>query len=93
MIMKSRNLIQNFVYITINEYIKQISARKSNSFNSDNKSILIVRLDAIGDYILFRNYLEIIKNTFKNYRVILAGNITWKNIAEELDREFVDEFI
>ncbi len=58
-----------------------------------NKAILITRLDAIGDYILFRNFLEILRKEYKDYHITLVGNISWKEIAEEFDKKFIDSFI
>lgn len=62
---------------------------------SQREGLLLVRLDAIGDYILFRNFIEILsKNaTFGNQKLTLVGNSRWKAIAENLDAPFVDEFI
>ncbi len=59
------------------------------------KTILLVRLDSIGDYILFRNFLEIFKNhnKYKDYSITLVGNIIWKDLAEYLDSEFINNFI
>jgi len=58
-------------------------------------SLLIVRLDAIGDYVLFRNFIRILKEStkYKNYKITLCGNIVWKEIAENLDKDVVDNFI
>ncbi|MGC8735038.1 MAG: glycosyltransferase family 9 protein, partial [bacterium] len=69
-----------------------ISKKKPSQFN---KNILLVRLDAIGDYILFRNFIEVLKNSekYKGYKITLVGNIAWKEIAEFLDKNFVEEFI
>ena len=59
------------------------------------KSILLIRLDAIGDYILFRNFIEIIRKSdkYKYCKITLLGNEVWKEIAEKLDGEFIDNFI
>jgi ADP-heptose:LPS heptosyltransferase len=59
------------------------------------RSLLLIRLDAIGDYILFRNYLEVIHNSkrFKDYKITLCGNIIWKDIAEVFDKKYVNDFI
>lgn len=59
------------------------------------KTILIVKLDAIGDYLLFRNFLEDIRKSkkFGNYKITLCGNSIWKELAEKLDAVNVDEFI
>jgi len=53
--------------------------------------VLIVKLDAIGDYVLFRNFLEILKNdaSFKNKKIILIGNRSWKEIFDKFDSKFV----
>ncbi|HVX27366.1 MAG TPA: glycosyltransferase family 9 protein [Parafilimonas sp.] len=59
--------------------------------NSSNK-ILIIRLDDIGDYILFRNFLGYYKNAerWKNYSFTLLGNIVWKELFEKFDKDKVD---
>ncbi|MFZ0456229.1 MAG: glycosyltransferase family 9 protein [Ignavibacteriaceae bacterium] len=58
-------------------------------------SILIIRLDAIGDYVLFRNFIRILKESskYRNYKITLCGNIIWKELAECLDGDVVDDFI
>jgi len=59
------------------------------------KSILLIRLDAIGDYVLFRNYIEVLKKSekYKDYEITLLGNNTWKDLAVELDSRFIYKFI
>ncbi|HSZ71789.1 MAG TPA: glycosyltransferase family 9 protein [Cytophagaceae bacterium] len=61
---------------------------------TDN-TLVIVKSDLIGDYILFRNFLPYIKQSekYKNYKIILIGNAVWKNIAETLDATYYDEMI
>ncbi len=86
---KVLNLIShlvNLLLISILKFEKQIRTEKS---------LLIIRLDSIGDYILFRNFLKIIRNSekYRNYRITLCGNIIWRDLAEELDSDFVDSFI
>ena len=58
-------------------------------------TLLIIKTDAIGDYILFRNFLSEVRNLslYKNYKIILCGNELWKDIALHFDSESVDEFI
>lgn len=62
---------------------------------STDLSLVIVKLDAIGDYILFRNFLEIIhkSNKFSNYKITLIGNVSWKEISIQFDNSFIDNFI
>ena len=40
------------------------------------RSLIIVHTEAIGDYILFRNFIEQIKNSekFKTYKITLIAN-------------------
>lgn len=59
------------------------------------KTMLILRIDAIGDYILFRNFIEVIKKSdrYKDYKITVAGNEIWKSLAEKYDSEFVSKFV
>jgi len=59
------------------------------------KSILFIRLDAIGDYVMFRNFIKELKDNqeYKNYNITLLGNNAWKDLAEELDSDYIDSFI
>jgi len=50
-----------------------------------NNKTLIIRLDDIGDYILFRNSLEIYRNAWKTTQLTLLGNIAWKPLFDEMD--------
>lgn len=61
----------------------------------NKSSILIIKPDHIGDYILFRNFLKEIKKSqkFKNYRLIVLLNTRVKDLAEVLDAGIVDKFI
>lgn len=46
---------------------------------------LIVRLDDIGDYVLFRNTLPYYAQFYKNDPLYFVGNLAWKPIFEEFD--------
>jgi ADP-heptose:LPS heptosyltransferase len=54
--------------------------------------ILLVRLDAIGDYVLFRNFIESCKKSrrFRGLKLDLLGNVRWRGLAQALDARFVD---
>ena len=58
----------------------------------NSKNILILKTDAIGDYLLFRNFLKDISRQYKpgGYRIFLAGNLLWKDLALELDGSLLD---
>ncbi len=69
--------------------------RAGENAEIEEKTLVIVKNDFIGDYVLFRNVLPYIKQSekYKDYKIILIGNITWKNLAETLDAEYYDEMI
>ncbi|WKN29791.1 glycosyltransferase family 9 protein [Porifericola rhodea] len=59
------------------------------------KKLLIIKLDAIGDYVLFRNYLLAIRESgrYQDYHITLCGNELWKSIAQHYDSQYVDSFL
>jgi ADP-heptose:LPS heptosyltransferase len=65
------------------------------NYNFEPKTLLIIKLDAIGDYILFRNFLQEIKTSkrYKNYKITLLGNQLWRDISVHFDAISIDEFI
>lgn len=85
---KPRNLLNYIASLVINLFLPSVQKTNSNT-------LLIVRLDAIGDYLLFRNFLSAIRSSrkYKDYKITLCGNIAWKDLSETFDRNAVDEFI
>ena len=67
----------------------------SINYSTNKNTLLIIRLDAIGDYILFRNFLEEIAKdeTYKTYKRTLVGNQMWKSLFEAWDKNTVDNVI
>lgn len=57
--------------------------------------ILIVRIDAIGDYLLFRQCLQGLRHApiFVGKTITLCGNAVWQTLAERLDGNAFDFFI
>ncbi len=57
------------------------------------KRLLIVRLDDIGDYLLFRNQLGMYKNSarWQGHAITLLGNLAWKELFTALDAQGVDD--
>ena len=88
MISNLKKLIKLLIYGLINLFI-------SPSKEIKRKSLLLVRLDAIGDYVLFRNFIKLLKKSqkYNDYTITLLGNSVWKNLSKELDYEYVDDFI
>jgi ADP-heptose:LPS heptosyltransferase len=54
-----------------------------------------MRLDGIGDYVLFHNFMEEIQNSnrFKDYTITLCGNENYKDLALACDRQVIKDFI
>ena len=60
-----------------------------------DRTLLLIRLDEIGDYLLFRNQLEAYKASarWKSYRITLLGNECWRGLFTALDQPTVDDTI
>lgn len=86
-----------FIFDILKFILYQIALPAVSSITFDNfeKAIFLIKTDEIGDYILFRNFLPLIKQNekFKDYKIVLCGNSAWKDIAENIDLDYVDEFI
>lgn len=89
---KLKIILKFSLLIIIFNVIRLLSKRNPNI---EDKTILLIRLDAIGDYILFRNFIKILKESkkYKDYKITLLGNIKWKELAEFLDSKYVERFI
>ena len=75
-------------------YCLRLFINKSLSEVKKN-SLLILKLDEIGDYILFRNFLKYFKKSkkFGKYNITLCGNIVWKDIFLTFDKDYVNSTI
>lgn len=60
-----------------------------------NNRLLVIRLDDIGDYLLFRNQLAMYKRSARwgAHAITLLGNSSWKKIFTAYDGDAVDEVI
>lgn len=58
-------------------------------------TVLIFRLDNIGDYVLFRNFLPLIKKSPKyvDKKIILIGNQCWTSLSLTYDSSYFDDAI
>ncbi len=58
-----------------------------------DKKLLIVRVDEIGDYMLWRNFLnEIVSSPrFRDHQIHFCGNRSWKSIFEQFDATSVNK--
>jgi ADP-heptose:LPS heptosyltransferase len=60
-----------------------------------DNALLLIRLDDIGDYLLFRNQLAMYKKSehWRAHRVTLLGNESWRELFFLLDADTVDDTI
>lgn len=59
-----------------------------------DKTLLIIRMDDIGDYLLMRNMLKFYKEgLWKDSKITLLGNDAWKDLFNVLDNLTVDAVI
>jgi ADP-heptose:LPS heptosyltransferase len=85
--------IRHLFHLLKNLLLDQFVIKPHQNFKE--KTLLLIKTEAIGDYILFRNFIEQVKNSerFAGYRLILIGNELWKDMALTYDASFVDECI
>jgi len=83
------NLI-NFLINTLLIKIIHFSKRQIKE-----KSMLIIRLDSIGDYILVHNFFNLIRSDpyYKDYYITLCGNVIWKDLASYCNEKVFNDFI
>jgi ADP-heptose:LPS heptosyltransferase len=89
---KVRSLFFRILYKSLDLALLVIG-RLSRIHLSD--TLLIIRPDAIGDYILFRNFLPFIRQSleYRNTKIILLCNKRCRALAEYFDNAHVDKFI
>ncbi len=58
-------------------------------------TLVLVRLDAIGDYILTHDFFPYVRNSekYKNYKITLCANISCRSLIEHYDKQYFDDFI
>lgn len=77
------------------EFLDQWAKFQYPAKQSSTSALLVIKVDEIGDYVLFRNYLRALKASyrFQGYELHLLGNQAWRSLAEKFDKEVVDQFI
>ena len=85
---KIKNLIKTIIYWIVDRLVFP-----SKKIQRD--SLLLIRLDGIGDYVLFRDFIKVLKESPKYHdkKITILGNSAWKSVAKELDGEFIHHFI
>lgn len=88
-LIKVLNIFRFLIYQLINLLIT-LSKQKTQT-----KTLLLIRLDSIGDYVLIRNFFYSIKksNKYKDYKITFMGNFIWKDLSETFDNDLFLDFI
>lgn len=82
------------VLSTFQSWCASIASIQAPSIPKQRK-LLIIKLDDIGDYLVFRNALAIIRTSprWQGYHITLLGNTAWKAIHNFADEAFTDATI
>ncbi len=65
------------------------------AYTQRQKKLLIIRLDDIGDFLLFRNTLPYYRQSsrWNGYTITLLGNAAWQHFFLRFDTEYADQTI
>jgi len=56
-------------------------------------TILLLKLESIGDYILFRNFIPLLKEKYSGSKITFCGNSEIKELVLAYDKDLYDDFI
>ena len=56
-------------------------------------TILLVKMESIGDYILIRNFIPFVKEKYKGSKITFCGSSEIKELVLAYDRDLYDDFI
>ncbi|CCF81707.1 hypothetical protein HBZS_121580 [Helicobacter bizzozeronii CCUG 35545] len=57
------------------------------------KTLLLMKLDTIGDYVLFRNFLQPLREFYAGYEITLLCNKDFLEVIDAYDRPYIDHLI
>jgi ADP-heptose:LPS heptosyltransferase len=71
------------------------SFAKKEKHITSNKNLLLIKTDVIGDYILFRNFIQLLKESekYSDYSIYLLCNEIWLDLSVKLDNAYVSAHI
>lgn len=91
MIIRNRNLfrITRFVFFKLPPVLRFLAR-----FRKKQKRILLIKTDAIGDYVLFRNFIEVLKTSekYQDYQLDLVASKLLTDFATTYERQYIDQF-
>lgn len=73
----------------------ELTAAEYAAYAQQPKELLIVDSTHIGDHIMQFNYFAEIKRSekYRGYRLVLLGNIVYRELAEYLNKGVIDQFL
>jgi ADP-heptose:LPS heptosyltransferase len=88
-----KKILQNS-YTQLTKLVRWLAPRLPH-LSRHTEGVILLRMDHIGDYVLFRNFIPFIKNTPKYQKrpLILIGNSAFRELAEHFDASFIEHFI
>lgn len=88
--MPNRNLfrVTRFILLKVPALLKLFAV-----WRKPRKRVLIIKTDAIGDYVLFRNFIEIVSRSEKyvGYKIDLLANSICRDMVHQYDAPFLDQ--
>lgn len=80
-----------FQYLRLLDGKLKVSSPK----NPNEKWVLVVKLDLLGDYVLIRNFLEAIKKSkrYAGHKIVFCCNKGVEELSRHLDADIVDRWI
>lgn len=75
--------------------IDRMAVLSAGPIKQKHNTLLILRIDVLGDYMAFRPYLQAIRQSarYKDYSITLCANHTIRTVAEVFDGDLIDAFI
>ncbi len=84
-----KDFVARILYLVVNEITRLFPVKQGSN------KLLLIKNDEIGDYLLFRSFLREIRTSaeYKNFHITLIGNLAWKQLFDQYDKEYVDQVI
>lgn len=81
--------------IKLHYQYKDIEVCKFNKISPSDKVIFVLRCDLIGDYVVSKDFLRLLRNCpkFKDYKIVFLGNSILKDFIIDFDSAYIDEYI
>lgn len=75
-------------------YSNQVLEKSDDFIEGEHKEVLIVKADSIGDYVMMRNFWEVVKSSpkYKDAKITLILSTAMRGIAEYLDSDVIEKF-